>query len=73
LFEDNLLFDEGLIRFTPLPEFLLNNDNIFPLSIINRYYPAIRNAGKIETSKKHKKSKKNNKKNTKKSKKTYTK
>jgi hypothetical protein len=73
LFEDNLLFDEGLIRFTPLPEFLLNNDNIFPLSIINRYYPAIRNAGKIESSKKHKKSKKNNKKNTKKSKKTYTK
>jgi hypothetical protein len=71
LFDDNLLFNYGLIRFTTLPQFLLNNDTIFPVSLINRYYPTIQNSGKIVFSTKHKMSKKNIIKNKNSKKKTH--
>ena len=46
LFHDNLLFNNGLVRFITLKEFLLDNITLFPMSIIHRYYPTISNAGK---------------------------
>jgi len=70
LFDDSLLFQYRLIPFTTLIQFLLDNDKLFSMSFINRYYPSIRNAGNIFFfKKKYKKSKINNKKINKKSKK----
>jgi hypothetical protein len=47
LFNDGLLFNYGLVRFITLKEFLLDNIRLFPMSIINKYYPTISNGGKL--------------------------
>lgn len=47
LFHDNLLFNNELVRFITLKEFLLDNITLFPMSIINKYYPTISNGGKL--------------------------
>jgi hypothetical protein len=56
LFNDSLLFNNHPIRFITLKQFLLQNIEIFPMSIINRYYPDISYGGKIRIFKKYKNS-----------------